>query len=213
MDICAIHPKNYENKYTTIQWTKLHCPRFGLSTFWFVDVLVCRRFGLSMVCRCFGLSTFWSVDVLVCRRFGVSTFRLSDVLVVDVLVCRRFDQLPTKGSTLTHQSLVTNVVINLQTTYSNGFLDFFYNLAVHEFLNMIYILVYIDLILSTFFQHSNILTRASHHWCLALGNSCHMNTTDSIDVKSTSDEVMFWCHNKPWPEPLLTQIYLSIWRY
>ena len=36
-----------------------------------------------------------------------------------------------------------------------------------DFLNMIYILVYIDLILSTFFQHSNILTRASHHWCLA----------------------------------------------
>ena len=30
-----------------------------------VDVLVCRRFGLS---------TFWSVDVLVCRRFGLSTF-------------------------------------------------------------------------------------------------------------------------------------------
>ena len=58
----------------------LACRRFGLSTFWFVDALVCRRFGLS---------TFWFVDVLVCRRFGLSTFRF-----VDVLVCRRFDQLP-----------------------------------------------------------------------------------------------------------------------
>ena len=54
----------------------LVCRRFGLSTFWSVDVLVCRRFGLS---------TFWSVDVLVCRRFGLSTFRF-----VDVSVCRRF---------------------------------------------------------------------------------------------------------------------------
>ena len=63
-----------------------------MSTFWFVDVLVCRRFGLStfrsvddLVCRCFGLSTFWFVDVSVCRRFGLSTFRY-----VDVSVCRRF---------------------------------------------------------------------------------------------------------------------------
>ena len=58
-----------------------------MSTFWFVDVLVCRRFGLSTfwfvdvsVCRRFGLSSFWSVDVLVCRRFGLSTFRFVDVL-------------------------------------------------------------------------------------------------------------------------------------
>ena len=56
----------------------LVCRRFGLSTFWFVDVLACRRFGLStfrfvdvLVCRRFGLLTFWSVDVPVCRRFGV----------------------------------------------------------------------------------------------------------------------------------------------
>ena len=35
------------------------------------------------------------------------------------------------------------------------------------FLNIIYILLYIDFILSIFFQHSNILTRASHHWCVA----------------------------------------------
>ena len=165
------HPKNYENKYTTIQCTKSYCPRFGLSMLWFVDVLVCRRFGLSMfwyvdvlVCQRFSLSTFWSVDVSC-----VSTFRLAVVLVVDASVCWCFDQLPTKGYTLTHQSLVTNMVIILQTTYSNGFLEFFYDLALHEFYfsNMIYILVYIDLILSTFFQHSNILTQASHHWCLA----------------------------------------------
>ena len=45
----------------------------------------------------------------------------------------------------------------------------FHNLALLEFyfLNIIYILLYIDFILSIFFQHSNILTRASHHWCLA----------------------------------------------
>ena len=49
------------------------------------------------------------------------------------------------------------------------FNDIFHNFALLEFyfLNMIYILLYIDFILSIFFQHSNILTRASHHWCLA----------------------------------------------
>ena len=49
------------------------------------------------------------------------------------------------------------------------FNDIFHNLALLEFylLNIIYILLYIDFILSIFFQHSNILTRASHHWCLA----------------------------------------------
>ena len=71
---------------------------FGLSTFWFVDVLVCRRFGLSTfrfvdvsVCRRFGLSTFRCVDVLVCRRFGLSTFRLSTFRFVDVLTSNRRD--------------------------------------------------------------------------------------------------------------------------
>ena len=113
----VVHPKNYENKYTTIQCIKLHCPRFGLSTFWcvdvlvcrcfgmstffglfwFVDVLFCRRFGLSMfwyvdvvVCRRFGLSTIWFVDALVCRRFGLSTFRCVDVSVCRRFGCRRF---------------------------------------------------------------------------------------------------------------------------
>ena len=49
------------------------------------------------------------------------------------------------------------------------FNEIFHNLALLEFyfLNIIYILLYIDFILSIFFQHSNILTRASHHWCLA----------------------------------------------
>ena len=37
---------------------------------------------------------FLFVDVLVCRRFGLSTFWFVDVFVVDVSVCRRFDQLP-----------------------------------------------------------------------------------------------------------------------
>ena len=60
----------------SIQYKKMKCRRFSLSTFWCVDVSACRRFGLS---------TFWALDVLVCRRFGLSTFRF-----VDVLVCRRF---------------------------------------------------------------------------------------------------------------------------
>ena len=70
----------------------LVCRRFGLTMFWFVDVLVCRRFGLStfrsvdvLVCRRFDLSTFWFVDVSVCRRFGLSTFWLSTFRFVDVL--------------------------------------------------------------------------------------------------------------------------------
>ena len=107
----------------------LVCRRFGLV--WFVDVLVCRRFGLStlrsvdaLVCSCFGMSTFWFVDALVCRRFGLSTFRYVSVSVCRrfgcrVSVCRRFDQLPTKGSTSTHQILFINMVIILQTTYQN----------------------------------------------------------------------------------------------
>ena len=150
MDIYVVHPKNYENKYKTIQCTKLYSPRFGLSTFcmstfvvgrcfaistfWFG--LVCRRFGLStfrsvdaLVCWCFGMSTFWFVAalVLVCRHCGMSVFRFVDVLVVDVSVCRRFDQLPTKGSTLTHQIMFINMVIILQTTYQNGFLHWHFS--------------------------------------------------------------------------------------
>ena len=155
MDIYVVHPKNYENKYTTIQCTKLYSPRFGLSTFcmstfwsvdvlvfrhfglvWFVDVLVCRYFGLStfrsvdaLVCWCFGMSTFWFVAalVLVCPHFGMSVFRFVDVLVVDISVCRRFDQLPTKGSTLIHQILFINMVIILQTTYQDGFLQWYFS--------------------------------------------------------------------------------------
>ena len=183
-----------KNKYTTIQCTKLYSPRFGLSTFcmstffgrsmfwyfdvlvwfglstfWSVDVLICRRFGLStlwsvdvLVCRRFGLSPlqFWSVDISVCQCFGLSTFRVVDVLTSYLQ----------KGSTLTHQILIMDLVIILLTTYQNGFCnDIFHNLALLEFyfLNIIYILLYIDFILSVFFQHSNILTRASHHWCLA----------------------------------------------
>ena len=85
-----MYPKNYENKYTTIQCIKLYCPRFGLSTFCMSTFLVGRCFDMStfwlgLVCRRFGLSTFWSVDVSVCRRFGLLMF-----WYVDVLVCRRF---------------------------------------------------------------------------------------------------------------------------
>ena len=54
--------------------------RFGLSTFWFVDVLVCLRFGLS---------TFQFVDVLVCQSFGLLTFGFVEVWVCRCLGCRR----------------------------------------------------------------------------------------------------------------------------
>ena len=74
----------HTNTYLRKRWRDMHIN-------WIVDVLVCRRFGLStfghadvLICRRFGLSTFGYVDVLVCRRFGLSTFRL-----VDVSVCRR----------------------------------------------------------------------------------------------------------------------------
>ena len=85
MDIYVVHPKNYENKYTTIQCTKLYSPRSGLSTFCMSTFLVVRCFGISTFLIWFGLSTFWSVDVSVCRRFGLLMF-----WYVDVLVCRRF---------------------------------------------------------------------------------------------------------------------------
>ena len=102
------HCIQHKNGVSTFRFVNvLVCRRFGLSTFWFVDVLVCRRFGLStfrfvdvLVCRRFGLSTFWSIDVSVCRRFGLSTFWFVDVLDIDVSVCRRFDQLPISPGTL-----------------------------------------------------------------------------------------------------------------
>ena len=60
------------------------CPRFGLSTFWCVDVWSCRRLSLSKFrCRSFGLSTFQFVDVSLCQHFGLSMFRF-----VDGSVCR-----------------------------------------------------------------------------------------------------------------------------
>ena len=59
----------------------LVCRRFGLSMFWYVDVSVCRGFGIS---------TFWFVDVLVHRRFSLSTFRFVDVSFFRRFGCRRF---------------------------------------------------------------------------------------------------------------------------
>ena len=124
-DIYAVHPKNYENKYTTTQCTKLDCRHFGLSTFWSVDVLACRRFALStfwfiniLVCRHFGLSMFQRVDVSVWRHFaGLSTFRFVDVLTSYLQ----------KGP-LKHIKawLVTKMVIILQTTYPNWFLQWIF---------------------------------------------------------------------------------------
>ena len=132
------------------------CPRFGLSTFGYVEVLVCKRFGLS---------TFWSVDVSVCQRFGLSTFWLSTFRFVDVLTSY-LQRVQFKTSKPGYK-----MAIILRTTYPNSFLQwhFFYNFAMQEFcfLKIICILLYTDLISSIFFQHCNISTRASHHWCLA----------------------------------------------
>ena len=71
------------------------------------------------------------------------------------------------------------------------FNEIFHNLALLEFyfLNIIYILLYIDFILSIFFQHSNILTRASHHWCLA--SNIVLVTSDEVQMRPVG-EVMTW---------------------
>ena len=87
--------------------------RFGLSTFRFVDVSVCR---LS-VCRRFGLSTFWFVDALVYRRFDLWTYWFIDVLAVDVSVCRRFDQLPFLVSTSEQETGTRTVEIIHKTLH------------------------------------------------------------------------------------------------
>ena len=60
----------------------LVCRCFGLSTFWSVDALVCWCFGMStfwfvVAFSSFGLSTFRYVSVSVCRRFGCRRFGLS----------------------------------------------------------------------------------------------------------------------------------------
>ena len=197
-----MYPKNYENKYTTIQCTKLYCPRFGLSTFYMSTFLVSRCFDMStfwlgLVCRRFGLSTFWSVDVSVCRRFGLLMFWYVDVLVcrrfslstfwsVDISVSQCFGLSTFWLSTFRFLDVLTSYLQKGPLWHTKSFLkiwssfcsrhirmdffnDIFHNLALLEFyfLNIIYILLYIDFILSIFFQHSNILTRASHHWCLA----------------------------------------------
>ena len=124
---------------------------FGLSTFWSVDVLVCRRFGLLM---------FWSVDISVCQCFGLTTFRFVNVLT---------SYLQKGPLWLTKSCLWIWSSFCRRHIRMDFFNDIFHNLALLEFsfLILIYTLLYIDFILSIFFQHSNILTRASHHWCLA----------------------------------------------
>ena len=90
--IYAVHPMNCETNiydftmaYNWVVDVSVF-RRFSLTTFCFVDVVVCRRFG--------------HVDVSVCWRFGLTTFWFVDVLVVDVSVCRRFDQLPCRPVTM-----------------------------------------------------------------------------------------------------------------
>ena len=129
------------------------CWYSGLLMFWYVDVLVCRRFS-------FGLSTFRDVGVPVCRRFRLSTFRFVDVLTSYL---QKGPLWHTKSCLWIWSSFCRR---HIRMDFFN---DIFHNLALLEFyfLNIIYILLYIDFILSIFFQHSKILTRASHHWCLA----------------------------------------------
>ena len=126
------------------------CWHFGLSMFWSVDVLVCG---------CFGMPMFAIVDALVCRRFGLSTFGCVEVAACRRFGCRRFGLLAFWS--VTYKSIHFNTS-KPGYKYGHHFADdilkwiswIFYNLALHEFyfLNMIYILVYIDLILSTFFD-------------------------------------------------------------
>ena len=168
--------------------TKLYSPRFGLSTFcmstffgrsmfWYFDVLVW-----------FGLSTFWSVDVSVCRRFGLLMF-----WYVDILVCRRFSF---GLSTFRYVSVSVRQRFGLSTfwpvtykrvhfdtpnpvyEYGHHFADdisewissmTFFIISLYWVLLLKYNLHFTlhRLYIVNIFQHSNILTRASHHWCLA----------------------------------------------
>ena len=153
-------------------WFGLVCRCFGLSTFWSVDASVCRRFGLFMfwyvnvlVCRRFSLSTFWPVNISVCQCFGLSTFWLSPYRFVDVLTSylQKGPLRHTKSCLWIWSSFCKR---HIRLDFFN---DIFHNIALLEFyfLNIIYILLHKDFMLSIFFQHSNIITRASHHWCLA----------------------------------------------
>ena len=114
---CSLHQGNsLKNKFAI--WV---CGRFDcrpspfwlsevvwqlLSSFRFVVVSACRRFGLSSfllvvvpVCRRFGVSSFRFVVVFACRRSGFSSFWLSGVVrkllspfyFVVVSASRRFD--------------------------------------------------------------------------------------------------------------------------
>ena len=75
------------------------------------------------------------------------------------------------------------------------FNDIFHNLALLEFyfLNIFYILLYIEFILSIFFQHSNILTRASHHWCLAsnIVLVCSVSQVNCISARSNCSSARY----------------------
>ena len=96
-----------------IQCNEMECGCLGLSVFWFVEFLVCRRFDLStfrlvnvLVCRRFGRSTFWLVDILVCRRFGC---RLS--------VSRRFDQSTVEWLHIMSSSFLISLSLSLYHYY------------------------------------------------------------------------------------------------
>ena len=83
------------------------------------------------------------------------------------------------------------------------FNDIFHNLALLE---------YIDFILSIFFQHSNILTRASHHWCFASNivlvhqDISHTRMTKSGSCTCTKTSRTLW-----WPSlgPVHTPRHLA----
>ena len=83
------------------------------------------------------------------------------------------------------------------------FNDIFHNLALLEFyfLNIIYILLYIDFILSIFFQHSNILTRAEPLTIDASHQISYLYCTEG-PIKDPCgvliDWMTLWSHNYPW---------------
>ena len=137
--IYQVHPINH----TYVGICMQYIPRITKTNIWLhsvlnwtVDISVCRRFWSVdiLVYRRFALSTFRFVNILVCRRFGVSVFQH-----VDVSVCRHFAGLSTfrfvdvvtsylQQGPLKHIKawLITKMVIILQTTYPNGFLQRFF---------------------------------------------------------------------------------------
>ena len=56
------------------------------------------------------------------------------------------------------------------------------------------------------------LTLVNGGWGISYEIALKWMPLDLTDDKSTLDQVMVWC-NMPSPEPILTQIFVAMWRY